>query len=336
MSDRIAVLGAGSWGIAAANLLSSNGHTVALWEFNPVDYQILIKTRTLEKKLPGIKIAAPVYITDDIARAVDSAQIIVFASPAQTVRSVCRQLNEVVSEPKVFVNLAKGIEINTLKRMSEIIEECLTHAEPKNIATLSGPSHAEEVARSMPTSVVVASVNIDLARYVQGLFSNNVFRAYTSTDIIGVELGGSVKNIIAIAAGIITGLGLGDNTMGALITRGMVEISRLGVGLGADPVTFAGLSGIGDLVTTCISRHSRNQQVGFRIGKGEKLKSILNSMTMVAEGVDTCRSVKMLAERQKIEMPITEQVYNVLFTDKNPADAVEELMGRTLKKEVLY
>ncbi len=267
MSDRIAVLGAGSWGIAAANLLASNGHNVTLWEFNPADCQALLKTRSHEKKLPGIRIPSEIFITNDLGEAVAKAQIIVLASPAQTMRSVCTQLGSVVSEPRIFVNLAKGIEIKTIKRMSEVIEECLTSADAKNIATLSGPSHAEEVSRGIPTSVVIASANPDLAEYVQGIFSNNTFRAYSSTDIVGVELGGSVKNIIAIAAGIITGLGLGDNTMGALITRGMVEITRLGVSLGADPLTFAGLSGIGDLVTTCISRHSRNQQVGFRIGR---------------------------------------------------------------------
>ncbi len=336
MSDRIAVLGAGSWGIAAANLLVSNGHNVALWEFNPADCQTLLKTRSHEKKLPGIRIPSEVFITNNLDEAVAKAQILVLASPAQTMRSVCTQLEGVISEPRIFVNLAKGIEIKTVKRMSEVIEECLTMADAKNIATLSGPSHAEEVSRGMPTSVVIASANPELAEYVQGIFSNNTFRAYSSTDIIGVELGGSVKNIIAIAAGIITGLGLGDNTMGALITRGMVEISRLGVSLGADPLTFAGLSGIGDLVTTCISRHSRNQQVGFRIGRGEKLKSILGSMVMVAEGVDTCRSVRMLAENQNVEMPIAEQVHDVLFAGKNPAEAIEDLMGRTLKKEVLY
>ncbi|HKK19907.1 MAG TPA: NAD(P)H-dependent glycerol-3-phosphate dehydrogenase, partial [candidate division Zixibacteria bacterium] len=221
----------------------------------------------------------------------------------------------------------------SLLRMSEVIKEVLELSSDR-IVSISGPSHAEEVVHDIPTAVVAAGSSADLIAHIQNLFSNQSFRVYQSEDLIGVELGGALKNIIAIAAGIAAGIGTGDNTLGALITRGLAEISRLGTAMGADPLTFSGLSGIGDLVTTCSSRHSRNRFVGYNIGRGEKLKDILAGMTMVAEGVQTTRSGYALAERHQVEMPITREVYNVLFVDKSPSEAMGDLMGRTLKAEI--
>ena len=334
MAEKIVILGAGSWGIAVANLLHSNGHDVTMWEFNPADCQSLLVNRTHPQKLPGIDIPSGILITNELGLAVSRGDYIILAVPTQKVRQVCQSLDKLLQLPKYFVNLAKGVEIGTLLRVSEIIRSTIASSTDDRIATLSGPSHAEEVARNLPTSVVAASSNLEFAAAVQRLFSHRNFRVYRLSDLKGVELGGSLKNVIAIASGITQGLGFGDNTSGALITRGLAEITRIGVKLGADPLTFAGLSGIGDLVTTCISRHSRNRYVGEKIGRGEKLSDILAGMVMVAEGVDTCRSARAMAEKYQVEMPITEEVYKVLFEDKPPAEAVADLMGRSLKEEV--
>ncbi len=334
MGERVAVLGAGSWGIAISILLHSNGHKISLWEFNVQDCQKLQKDRMHHEKLPGILIPQDVTITNNLDEAVRDADYMLFVVPTQKVRAVCESLNPLVRETKKFVNLAKGVEMGTLMRVSEIIRSTIVNSDEKFIATLSGPSHAEEVSRNLPTSVVAASGNSEFAHEVQGLFSNKIFRVYRSTDVVGVELGGSLKNVIAIASGITQGLGFGDNTTGALLTRGLAEITRMGVRLGADPATFAGLSGVGDLITTCISKHSRNRYVGDKIGRGEKLKDILEGMVMVAEGVDTTRSAKVMAEKYQVEMPITEQVYKILFEDRPPREALADLMGRSLKQEV--
>lgn len=333
MAERIAVLGAGSWGLAIANLLCANGHKVILWEFDKNEFEKLKVTGGIEAKLPGIKIDSSIRLVNDL-KETDEADWYLFVLPSQKVRSVCRQMTELGLNGKYYVDLAKGVEIETLKRMSEVIIESIPNAGDKNVATLSGPSHAEEVARGIPTSVVAASKGFDLAKEIQHLMSNNVFRVYSSEDLVGVELGGSLKNVIAIASGIIQGMGFGDNTIGALLTRGQSEIARMGERLGADPMTFAGLSGIGDLITTCISRHSRNRFVGERIGKGEKLGEILDSMAMVAEGVYTCKAAYRMANEYNVEMPITTEVYRVLFEDKDPKEAVNDLMGRSLKEEV--
>jgi glycerol-3-phosphate dehydrogenase (NAD(P)+) len=334
MSEKIAILGAGSWGIAIANLLHGNGHKINLWEFNRDDYLMLRKSRVNDKRLPGTIINPEIKLVNDLAEAVADVTYIVFAAPAQKMREVCLSLENSLTEKKKFVNLAKGVEVGTLLRMSEIISEIVSFSDKKEIASLSGPSHAEEVAMGLPTSVVAASASLDYAGEIQRLFSSSFFRVYRSQDIIGVELGGALKNVIAIASGITQGLGYGDNTTGALITRGLAEITRMGIRLGADAATFAGLSGIGDLVTTCISRHSRNRYVGDKIGRGEKLKDILAGMTMVAEGVDTCRSAKAMSDKYGVEMPITAQVHKVLFENRPPLEAVADLMGRPLKEEV--
>ena len=332
---KIAVLGAGSWGIAISVLLHRNNHKITLWEFLKEDCQRLNSLREHPDKLPGIKIPAEIEITDDLKKAVTNSQAIVFVVPSPYVRQTARSLSGYIPNHIEFiVNLAKGLENNTLYRMSEVLNEELSGQFHNRIVTLSGPSHAEEVSRNIPTTVVAASLNLPVAEMVQQVFNNPTFRVYTSTDLIGVELGGSIKNVIAIAAGIIDGLGLGDNTLGALMTRGLAEMVRLGRKMGAEPLTFAGLSGIGDLITTCISRHSRNRYVGEQLGKGKKLADILSSMKMVAEGVNTTRSAYQLAEKYNVEMPITVEVYNILFANKDPKTALFELMARSPKPEI--
>lgn len=332
---KIAVLGAGSWGIAVSVLLHRNNYKISLWEFLEEDCKRLNLLREHPDKLPGIKIPADIEITNDLKKAVSDSEAIVFVMPSPYVRQTAHSLADIIpGQAKFIVNLAKGIECNTLCRMSEVLLQELPDRFHDRIATLSGPSHAEEVSRSIPTTIVAASVNLAVAEMVQQVFNNSVFRVYTSTDLIGVELGGSLKNVIAIAAGIINGLGLGDNTIGALMTRGLAEMVRLGRKMGADPMTFAGLSGIGDLITTCTSRHSRNRYVGEQLGKGRKIEEILSSMKMVAEGVNTTRSAYRLAEKHGVEMPITTEVYNILFADKDPRIALYGLMTRSPKPEI--
>jgi glycerol-3-phosphate dehydrogenase (NAD(P)+) len=334
MPEKITVLGAGSWGIAVANLLHANGHKVTLWEFNPDDCRMLQTNRMHQSKLPGIVIPYEIEVSNDLPNSIDAGEYLIMALPAQKIRQVGMAIDPLIKSPRYFVNLAKGVEIGSLLRMSEVIKETIDIANDDNVATLSGPSHAEEVSQNLPTTVVAGSANPDYATQVQKIFNNKVFRVYRSTDLIGVELGGALKNVIAIASGITQGLGFGDNTTGALITRGLAEITRMGAKLGADPLTFAGLSGIGDLITTCISKHSRNRFVGEHIGRGEKLKDILNNMVMVAEGVDTCRSAYAMSVKYEVEMPITAEVYRVLFEDKPAAEALADLMGRSVKEEI--
>lgn len=333
MSKNITILGAGSWGLAIARLLDQNGAKVTLWEFNHDDFVKLLEHRSHPDKLPGIKLAESISFTDDINHALIDCEMLVLAVPSQFVRSVLEKAPMKMIKNIPVINLAKGIENHSLKRMSQVVTE-LTGLAPELVTTLSGPSHAEEVALEMATAVVIAGTDANILTEIQKTFSSQYFRVYQSTDLIGVELGGSLKNIIAIAAGITAGLNMGDNTMGALITRGLAEISRLGTILGADPITFAGLSGIGDLITTCMSRHSRNRYVGEHIGMGEKLPDIIGGMKMVAEGVATTKSGYALMCEHKVEMPITAQVYEILFNNK-PADmALWELMGRKLKSEI--
>ncbi len=332
MAERIAVLGAGSWGMAVADLLDRGGHAVTLWEFDESEFRKLVKHRGQPDKLSDFQLASSIELTNDLQSAVMAASLLVLVVPSQSLRSALRGVGKLPSGTGV-VNLAKGIEIKTLKRMSEVMTEELG-IDPRLVATLSGPSHAEEVVRGMPTAVVAAGVSRDFTAKLQEIFSDASFRVYQSDDLVGVELGGSLKNIIAIGAGIAEGLGMGDNTLGAILTRGLAEITRLGVAMGALPETFAGLSGIGDLITTCVSRHSRNRFVGDKIGRGERLEDILAGMTMVAEGVQTTRSGYELASLYEVEMPITDQVYRVLFEGKAPAEAVGQLMERKLKPEI--
>ena len=336
----IALLGAGSWAIALSVLLRKRKHDVRMWEFNPADAQKLAQQRELPAKLPGIRVPDEVLITDDIAEAVEKAEIIVCAVPAQTMRSTMKRLSASVPKSLLdrvsgFVIVAKGIETTTLKLMSDVLTEEIAGLSTDRIVMLSGPSHAEEVSRDIPTTVVAASDSIALASMVQEAFSTETFRIYTNPDLRGVELSGSVKNVIAIAAGMCDGLGFGDNTKAAVVTRGLAEITRLGVAMGAQAATFMGLSGVGDLAATCASRRSRNHRVGLELAQGRALPEILAGMAgQEAEGVPSTRAARMLAQRQGVEMPITEAIHGVLFEGVSPRDAVAALMSRRGKDEL--
>lgn len=332
---KISVLGAGSWGTALAIILSNNGHDVTLWEYKKEYVKGLIKHRENKVFLPGISIPQEISITHSLDQASNDQHMIVIAIPTQFVRSVLQKMKKFSFRNTTFVSVAKGIEQETLVTVNYIIADELDIDE-SNIAVLSGPSHAEEVSRKIPTAVVAASSNLDTAKDVQAAFMTSYFRVYSTTDIIGVELGGALKNVIAIGAGIIDGAKFGDNTKAAIMTRGIAEISRLGIELGAKPITFSGLSGMGDLIVTCMSRHSRNRYVGEQIGMGKKLPEVLKSMKMVAEGVETCKSVHQLAAKHHIEVPIASAVYNILFNEKDPIKVTYELMSRGMKAELEF
>lgn len=327
---RIGILGDGGWGTALAILLAKKSYSVSLWGSFPEYLEILKKRRENIKFLPGIKIPFSVKIIKDTKEIIETSSLIVVAIPSKYLRFTLKKFSQFNFKNKIVLSVVKGIEENTCLRPSEIIKALLGKVK---LAVLSGPSIACEVARSIPTAVVIASYEIELAKKLQRIFSTETFRVYTCRDVIGVELGGALKNIIAIACGISDGLGFGTNTKSALLNRGLVEMIRLGVNLGAKPETFWGLSGMGDLVTTCFSPYSRNRGIGEKIGRGERLKDILKEMEMVAEGVLTTRAVYELAKKNNIEMPITEQVYKVLYESKSPRRAVKELMSRTLKQE---
>lgn len=330
---KIGVLGAGSWGTTLAVVLSENAHDVTLWAFDKGDAQQIAQTRENTRYLPGVQLHPSISITTDVATASDDMDMLVIATPTQFVRSVLAEIHGSTSHQPYIINVSKGIENNSLKRISEVVEEMLPHIPHEKYAALSGPSHAEEVSKKKATTVVAASIDLGTSLLVQETFSTPYLRTYSSQDVTGVELGGSLKNVIAIGAGICDGGGYGDNTKAALITRGIAEIKRLGIALGADPHTFSGLSGLGDLIVTTMSRHSRNRFVGEELGKGNSLESILGSMTMVAEGVETTRSAHALALKHDVEMPIIHEVYNILFNGKDAALATHELMTRQLKDE---
>ena len=336
--DRVAVIGAGSWGIAIARILEAKGLKVRLWEYSEKVAQELTRTRELPDKLPGVFLPEGVEITSDLARAVEGAAVVCLIVPSHTLRGVCTALSKVLTPEQAaarhWVSFIKGIEEKTLKRMTEIVRDALPGASDRNVSVLSGPSHAEEVARQVPTTVVVASSREETAAALQDLFFlAPYFRTYRSTDVVGVELCGAVKNVIAIASGILDGLELGDNTRGALMTRGMVEMARLGEKMGGVRESFFGLAGMGDLITTCISKHSRNRHVGEEVGRGKPLQEVLAGMTMVAEGVRTVAGVRELAKVHKVEMPLTEQVFGVLFEGRPAREGVEALMARAARAE---
>lgn len=333
MSPKVGILGAGGWGTALAVALAHNDHDVTLWEFNPEIKAKLETTRKNSMFLPGITIPKTVKITDQLDRAIRDTAFVIVALPSHVIRSVAEKCQPFLSDQCIVVSGSKGIENMTLKRNSEILLESLPNLLPNRVVALSGPSHAEELARKRPTVVVAASEEEASSYQVQQLLMSPFFRIYTSDDIIGVELGGALKNVIAIAAGIIDGLELGDNLKAALINRGLVEITRLGTALNANPMTFAGLSGMGDLIVTCTSRHSRNRFVGEAIAKGKSLRQILKEMVMVAEGVRTTQSALDLSLHYKIDMPITQEVFSVLFDEKDPREAVNDLMTRAAKAE---
>jgi glycerol-3-phosphate dehydrogenase (NAD(P)+) len=329
----ISILGAGSWGTALAVLLAERSEPT-LWDHIEKRAVALKATRLNRRYLPDVHIPDAVRITGHLTAAVRSANVLVFATPSHTVREMARRVRDTPGfEPQqIVVNVAKGLEEDTCKRMSEVLRDELPQA-PGLIVSLVGPSHAEEVARQMPTAVVVSGPDEEVLRCVQELFSTETFRVYTNPDLLGVELAVSLKNIIAIAAGISDGLGFGDNTKGALLTRGLAEMARLGLALGARPETFAGLAGLGDLITTATSRHSRNRNLGEAIGRGQSLQQALSGLTMVAEGVRTTRAALELARRAGVEMPIAAQVYQLLFESKDPKQAIRDLMLRAPRAE---
>ena len=329
---KVAVLGAGSWGTTLALVLNQNDHLVSCWSFDKSDIESILMYGENKKFLPGVKIPDRLKFTSRLEDSVEGADVILVAVPSHAVRSVIKEMTLTSRRDLIWINVAKGIENHTLLRVSQVIEEAGQIA-PEQIGVLSGPSHAEEVSREIPTAIVSASKSQETATLIQKLFMRPYFRVYTNLDIIGVELGGALKNIIAVAAGICDGAGFGDNTKAALITRGLVEINRLGVKMGAKPDTFAGLSGMGDLIVTCMSQHSRNRYVGEQIGKGRKLQEVLDEMVMVAEGVKTTASAYELSQKEDVEMPITEQVYRTLFDEKPPVEAMRDLMTRASKTE---
>ena len=331
---KIAVLGAGSWGTTLAVLLAEKGFQVDLWSHRKEFARELDCNRQNPRYLPGIRFPDSLHIAGDISEVVEDAGMIVAAVPSQALRETLSLLCELSLEETIIVNVAKGIELNTGKRLSEVIVEVLPDISPENVAALYGPSHAEEVSKKQPTTVVAASFLLETARKVQEVFHTSTFRVYVNTDIVGVEVAGSVKNIIAIAAGISDGLGFGDNAKAAIITRGLAEMSRLAVSLGGDPMTVSGLSGIGDLVVTCLSRHSRNRFVGEQIGKGKSLDDVVSHMEMVAEGVPTTKAVVTLSRKLGVDMPITVAVYEMLFENKPAEEAILDLVTREPKQEL--
>jgi glycerol-3-phosphate dehydrogenase (NAD(P)+) len=329
---KVSILGAGSWGTSLALILNQNQHQISCWSYEKEDIENIKNTGQNKRFLPGVDIPAAITFSNLLDDCLRQAEVIVVAVPSQVIRPVLEQIRHNIPAETIWVSVAKGIEKKSLLRVSEVLQQVGGIAGDK-IAVLSGPSHAEEVSRNIPSAVVAASSAANVARLVQNLFSTPTFRVYANFDVIGVELGGALKNIIALAAGICDGAGFGDNTKAALMTRGLVEITRLGIKCGANADTFTGLSGMGDLIVTCMSRHSRNRFVGEEIGKGRKLTDILKDMVMVAEGVYTTASAFELARHKKVEMPITEQVYKTLYADKSPLKAVQELMTRESRIE---
>ncbi len=331
MPTTFAVLGAGAWGTAIAlHLAQDSRHRVRLWCARESSARALIECRENVRLLPGVPIPNEVEITADAGRALHGADLCVAAVPTVYLRTTLQPLANIIPVGLPLLSLAKGVENDTFERPTEILAELWGS---ERLAVLSGPSHAEEVSRGLPTSLVAASGDLDLARWVQQCFTTERFRVYTNLDVVGVELAGALKNVIAIAAGIGDGLGFGDNAKAALLTRGLVEIARFGVALGAEHTTFFGLAGLGDLMTTCFSPHGRNRRVGQRLAAGESLDDILTGTPMVAEGVYTARSVHARAQRMGVEMPITDEVYRVLYEGKPPLQAVQDLMLRRPKHE---
>ncbi len=328
---KIIVVGNGGWGTTLAILLYKKGYDVTLWGANPSYADYLKEKRENVKFLKGIPIPIGIHITSGISNGLMDTQLIVSATPTPYLRSVLSKFKVIYINGVPIVSVTKGIENETLMRPSEIITDVLGD---QPVSLLLGPSHGEEVARELPTTIVASSRDIGLAKQIQEIFTTDRFRVYTNPDTIGVELGAAMKNVIAIASGICDGLKFGDNSKAALITRGLAEISRLGVAMGAQRSTFSGLTGLGDLITTCISPYGRNRWVGEQIGKGKKLQEILGKMEQIAEGVWTTKSVTVLSNKFNVEMPITKEIYDVLFMDKNPLVAVSSLMMRTPRSEV--
>lgn len=331
MLANVAIMGAGSWGTALAVILSKAGHKVDIWTRCQKDADAINLEREQKDYLPGIKIPGGVNCYIDHEKVLKDKQVVVIAIPSQYIRENVRNFSNLLGSNHIIVCASKGIEENSLMRLSQVISE---EAPKSNVAVISGPSHAEEVVRNIPTTVVAASEDIEIAKRIQDIFMTPTFRVYTNPDLIGVETGGALKNVIALCAGISDGLGFGDNTKAALMTRGLTEIARLGAVLGARKQTFAGLSGMGDLIVTCTSMHSRNRRAGILIGQGKRLEEALKEVKMVVEGVRTTKAAFNLSQSYNVEMPIVEQAFKVLFEEENPRQAVMNLMLRDRKNEI--
>jgi Glycerol-3-phosphate dehydrogenase len=330
---RAAVLVAGSWGTALAAVLAGNGYDVQLWTRSAEHAEQMNASRTNEKYLPGVTLPSSLLATTDMQEALRDAELALFVAPSSAMRGVARQAAPYLAEGTLVVHATKGFEADTLKRMTTVLSEELNRP-AEDIVVLSGPSHAEEVIRKQPTTVVVASADLKAAEKAQDAFMSTYFRVYTNPDVVGVEVAGAIKNIIALGAGLSDGLGFGDNAKAALLTRGLAEISRLGTAMGANPLTFAGLAGVGDLVVTCTSKHSRNWRAGSMLADGTPLEEVLERMGMVVEGVRTTRAAKELSKQYEVQMPITAELYGVLFANNSPKTAVENLMGRLKTHEI--
>ena len=327
---KIGVIGAGSWGTALASLLYKNGNEVTVWSIMEQEIAMLKEKHEHLDKLPGVKLPEDMEFTTDLEASIKGMDLLVLAVPSPFTRSTSKSMAPFVADGQIIVNVAKGVEENTLMTLSEIIEQEIPNA---TVAVLSGPSHAEEVGRGVPTSIVVGAKKKETAEYIQDLFMNEVFRVYISPDVLGIELGGALKNVVALAAGIADGLGYGDNSKAALITRGSAEIARLGMAMGGKAQTFSGLTGMGDLIVTCASMHSRNRRAGILIGKGYTMDEAMAEVKMVVEGVYSAKAAMGLAKKYDVQLPIIEQVNMVLFEGKNAAEAVKDLMLRDKKVE---
>lgn len=327
---KVSIIGSGSWGTAVAVMLAKKGYDIKLWSWIQEETDRLNKDRENKEFLPGIKFPENICCTHNVEECTANADLIITAAPSPATRTTAKTLAPYIKPNQKMINISKGLENGSLKRLSEVYKEEIPQAD---ISVMSGPSHAEEVSKGLPTTNVVASEHEETAKFIQDVLMGENFRIYTSTDIIGVELGGALKNVIALCAGISDGLGYGDNTKAALMTRGLAEITRLGTAMGAKASTFMGLSGMGDLIVTCTSMHSRNRRAGILLGEGKSLEETLNKVHMVVEGVNTATAAHELAHRYNVEMPIVEQAYGILYENKNPRDAVLSLMTREKKGE---
>jgi glycerol-3-phosphate dehydrogenase (NAD(P)+) len=333
MTERIGVIGAGAWGTALSMLLADKGHDVTLWMYEKDLAEETARTRENRVYLPGFTLPASIKVTSSMETTVAGKAVVLSVVPSHTVRAVTRQFAPFLSNDAVIVSASKGIEIDTLMPLSEVFRDILPKQYHNRLCFLSGPSFAKEVAQKMPTAVSLASYEPALGRKAQEIFSNAYFRIYTNPDVIGVELAGSLKNVVAIAAGVLEGMGYGYNTAAALLTRGLAEMARLGVAMGGNLQTFSGLAGMGDLVLTCTGGLSRNRTLGVRLGKGEKLDDIMKGVKTVAEGVKTARAARDLAKKFNVDMPVVDEVYLILYEGKDPKRAVKDLMTRELKGE---
>lgn len=332
--EKVAVLGAGSWGTALATVLDENKQQTLIWSHREEQALEINEQHTNKKYLPEATLSSTLKATSSIEEAVKHADIIVMAVPTKGIRETCQKIMASIDRPKLFVHVSKGIEPGSLLRISQLMREELAPEMVQDLVVLSGPSHAEEVVKHHPTTVAATCENLEAAERVQDVFMNGYFRVYTNQDVTGVEIGGALKNVIALAAGVIDGIGYGDNAKAALITRGLAEMSRLGVKMGANPLTFMGLTGMGDLIVTCTSVHSRNYRAGYMLGEGLKLDEILEKMGMVVEGVRTAKAAHQLSEKYEVALPIADALYRVLFEDQEPVEMVESLMLRMKKQEL--